>query len=60
MPAPMMTPMPNTVRSSQVSRFLSWYSGSSPSRMDCSIDLVRMTLMGARLLGRLPLPIVRP
>ena len=45
MPAPMMTPTPNTTRSSAVSRFLSWYSGSSPSRSYCSIGMVRMTLM---------------
>ena len=49
MPAPMMTPIPKTVRSSALSRFLSWYSGSSVSWIDCSIDLVRNTLMRALL-----------
>ena len=53
MPAPMMTPMPKTVRSTAVSLFLSWYSGSSVSRIDCSIDLVLMTDMRfASRLGR--------
>ena len=43
-PAPMMTPTPKTVRSSAVRFFLSWYSGSSVSAMDCSTLLVRRTL----------------
>jgi hypothetical protein len=42
MPVPMITPMPKTMRSIGPSAFLSSNSGSSVSRMDCSIDLVRM------------------
>ena len=45
MPAPMMTPMPKTVRSSAVRRFLSWYSGSSVSAIDCSIVFFRNRLI---------------
>jgi hypothetical protein len=43
MPVPMMTPMPKTVRSRADRSFLSWCSGSSVSRIDCSTDLVRRT-----------------
>ena len=46
-PAPMMTPMPKTVRSRALRRFLSWYSASSVSAIDSSIDLVRKMLMGS-------------
>src|SRR5919107_3980008 len=53
MPVPMMTPMPNTVRSQADSSFLSLCSDSSVSRIDCSIDLVRSTPMAGRLLHRL-------
>src|SRR6476469_1826999 len=56
MPAPMMTPMPKTVRSRAVSFFLSWNSGSSVSLIDCSIDLVLITDM----LGALPAGTSRP
>src|SRR3954447_4535581 len=45
-PAPMMTLTPKTVRSSAVRFFLSWYSGSSVSAMDCSILFVRRTPTG--------------
>ncbi len=45
MPAPITTPMPNTVRSSAVRLFFSRYSGSSVSARDCSMLLVRRTLM---------------
>src|SRR5665647_243977 len=41
MPVPMMTPTPNTVRSSALSCLRSWWVGSSVSRIDCSIVLVR-------------------
>ena len=41
MPAPTMMPTPKTVRSTAVRDFLSWYSGSSVSSIDCSIDFVR-------------------
>ena len=41
MPAPMITPMPKTVRSSAVRVFFSAYSGSSVSAIDCSTLLVR-------------------
>ena len=51
MPAPMMTPTPKTVRSSAESRFLSWYSGSSVSLIDCSTDLVRIRLTAGHLPG---------
>ena len=47
MPAPMMTPMPKTVRSRALRRFLSWYSASSVSAIDSSIVLVRKMLMGS-------------
>src|SRR5665647_2623329 len=40
-PVPMMTPTPNTVRSSALSCLRSWWLGSSVSRIDCSIVLVR-------------------
>src|SRR5690348_14883182 len=43
MPAPMITPIPKTVRSSQERLFLRANSGSSVSRIDCSIDLVLIT-----------------
>jgi hypothetical protein len=46
-PAPMITPMPKTVRSIAVRRFLSWYSGSSVSAIDCSIVFFRTRLIGA-------------
>lgn len=45
MPAPMMTPMPKTVRSTAVRFFLSWYSSSTVSAMDASIDFVRNRLI---------------
>ena len=45
MPAPITTPTPKTVRSSAVRDFLSWYSGSSVSAIDCSTVLVRITLI---------------
>src|SRR5690348_9564800 len=47
MPAPMMTPMPKTVRSTAVRRFLSWYSGSSVSAIDCSTVFFRTRLICA-------------
>src|SRR6185503_2368699 len=40
-PVPMTTPTPKTVRSSAPSRLRSWWAGSSVSRIDCSIVLVR-------------------
>jgi len=46
MPAPMITPIPKTTRSTAVSRFLSWYSGSSASWRDCWMLLVRRTFIG--------------
>ena len=45
MPAPMMTPTPNTTRSRAPRSFLSLWSGSSVSLIDCSIDFVRSRLM---------------
>ena len=45
MPAPMMTPMPKTVRSSADRFFFSWNSEASESAIDASIDLVRKRLM---------------
>jgi hypothetical protein len=52
MPVPMMTPMPKTVRSQADRSFLSLCSDSSVSRIDCSIDLVRSTLIGRLLVTR--------
>ena len=49
MPAPMITPTPNTIRSSAPRSLRSLVSGSSVSRIDCSMDLVRNTLMGSNL-----------
>jgi hypothetical protein len=43
MPVPMMTPMPNTVRSQADRSLRSLCSDSSVSWIDCSIDLVRST-----------------
>ena len=45
MPAPITTPIPNTVRSSALSDFLRRNSGSSVSAIDCSTDFVRRTLI---------------
>src|SRR5829696_241004 len=45
MPAPMMTPMPNTVRSRALRVFFSLWSASSADAIDASTDLVRNTLM---------------
>lgn len=45
MPALMITPTPKTVRSKAVRLFLSWYSGSSVSAIDCSMLFVRITLI---------------
>ena len=44
-PAPMMTPMPKTVRSRALRVRFSWWSASSAEAIDASIDLVRNTLM---------------
>src|SRR5918997_4581199 len=41
-PVPMITPIPNRVRSNGPSVLRNWNSGSSVSRIDCSMDLVRM------------------
>ena len=49
MPAPMITPMPKTVRSRAVRFFLSLKSGSSVSLIECSTDLVRKTFMRGTL-----------
>ena len=46
-PAPMMTPMPKTVRSTALRRFFSWYSASPVSAIESSIVLVRKMLMGS-------------
>src|SRR4051812_6340480 len=45
MPAPMITPTPNTTRSRGPSSLRSLWSGSSVSAIDCSIDFVRKRLM---------------
>src|SRR5829696_7646703 len=45
MPAPMMTPMPKTVRSRALKVLFSLWSASSADAIDASIDLVRNTLM---------------
>src|SRR5687768_9189872 len=55
MPVPMMTPIPNTVRSQADRSFLSWCSDSSVSLIDCSIDLVHSTPMSPSP----PSPLVR-
>src|SRR5215207_9318177 len=44
-PVPMITPIPNRVRSRGPNALRSWNSGSSVSRMDCSTDFVRMIPM---------------
>jgi hypothetical protein len=45
MPAPMMTPMPKTMRSRAESRRFRWWSGSSAAAIEASIDFVRNRLM---------------
>src|SRR6478736_9595481 len=45
MPAPMMTPMPKTVRSRALSVLFSLWSASSDEAIEASTDLVRNTLM---------------
>ena len=52
MPAPMMTPMPKTVRSRAVRFFLSWNPSSWVSLIECSTDLVLKTSMQARYWSR--------
>ena len=51
MPAPMITPMPKTVRSRAVRLRLSLNSGSWVSLIDCSTDLVRKTSIPGNLAG---------
>ena len=48
MPVPMMTPTPNTVRSSPDRCFLSRCSGSSVSRIESSTDFTRRVASGSR------------
>ncbi len=45
MPAPMMTPMPKTVRSRALRVLFSLWSASSDAAIEASTDLVRNTLM---------------
>src|SRR3954462_12073657 len=45
MPVPMITPTPKTVRSRAERFFLSWWSGSSVSRIDSSTLLTRALLV---------------
>src|SRR3712207_7517359 len=47
----MITPIPKSIRSRGPSAFLSWNSGSSVSRIDCSMDLVRIIPIEAPLSG---------
>jgi hypothetical protein len=48
MPVPMITPTPKTVRSRAERFFLSWWSGSSVSRIDSSTLLTRALLVATR------------
>src|SRR6478672_12661189 len=56
-PAPMTTATPKTVRSHAVRSLRSLVSGSSVSRIDCSIDLVRNNPVGLPPRCGSPLPL---